>query len=234
MSDGSHRAAVRLRVGKPPSNNMPRVCVCGEQLSYVHHFLVCQQLKASATTTRHDVLVRKFAELAREAGAIAIVEPLSDNRRPDAEIVWGQGTDLVDVSVAFPGASAVQHLRTDRGSLRSAKTREARKVAHYEALAREAGAVFVPLVLETFGAFAAGARDYVGKLNLALLSSDAGRNLPDQVGRMMQRLAVALQVGNARVQDEGLRRARAAALGGAEVRPVRRAAWRPPISRFSG
>jgi hypothetical protein len=231
MSDGGYRGAVRLRLGLPPSNHMPSACFCGTPLTYRHHFLVCQKLKATASTTRHDRLVRAFAELALEAGACVIVEPNSDGKRPDAEIVWAEETDLVDVSVAHVGASAVQSLGTDRGQLRSAKARAARKTAAYAAVAREANATFVPLVLETFGAFAEDTRNYVSKLNLALLSSAAGRNLPDQTGRMMQRLAVTLQNGNARVQEEGLRRARAAAVGEWAPRPLRRAGWQPAISR---
>jgi hypothetical protein len=200
-------------------------------LTYRHHFLVCQKLKATASTTRHDMLVRAFAELAQAAGACVIVEPNTDGMRPDAEIVWAEDTDLVDVSVAHVGSSAVRSLGTDRGALRSAKAREARKVKAYEDVAREANATFVPLVLETFGAFAVGTRNYISKLNLMLLSSVAGRDLPDQTGRMLQRLAVTLQNGNARVQEEGLRRARAAAVGAWAPRPLRRPGWQPGFSR---
>jgi hypothetical protein len=231
MSDASYRGAVRLRLGLPPSEHMPKACFCGTLLTYRHHFLVCQKLKATASTTRHDRLVRAFAELAQEAGACVVVEPNSDGKRPDVEIVWAEDTDLVDVSVAHVGASAVHSLGTDRGPLRSARVRERRKVAAYADVAREANATFVPLVLETFGAFADGTRDYVSKLNLMLLSSVAGRDLPDQTGRMLQRLAVTLQNGNARVQEEGLRRARAAAVGAWAPRPLRRAGWQPAISR---
>ena len=148
--------------------------------------------------------------------------------------MWAESVDLIDVSVAFPGASAVHGLHTDREALRAARKREGRKMRHYADVAREANAKMVPLVLETFGAFAEGTRAFVNKLNLALLSCDAGKNLLDQTGRMMQRLAVALQNGNARVQDEGLRRARAAAVGGWQPRLLRRAAWQPAISRGSG
>ena len=94
---------------------------------------------------------------------------------------------------------------------------------HYDEMARRTGATFVPLVFETYGAFATQTQDFVAKLSLARMSQPGGSDLPDQQGRIMQRLAVALQNGNARVQEEGLRRARHRARGGCPwARPLRR------------
>jgi hypothetical protein len=214
MPDDSYRYAVRLRLGLPPSETLPPVCVCGASLTaYGNHFLVCQLLFATSTTTRHDRLVRTFAALAREGGAIVIVEPSCESERPDAEITWADGIDLVDVSVTHAGQSALTR-GSARGQLRAAEVRERRKIAHYTDMARRTGARFVPLVFETYGAFATHTQDYVGKLSLAHASQPGGSDLPDQRGRIMQRLAVALQNGNARVQEEGLRRARHRARGG--------------------
>jgi hypothetical protein len=220
MRDASYCFAVRLRLGLPPSETLPPVCVCGETLaSHPNHFLVCQKLKATATTTRHDRIVRMFAALAKEAGAIVLVEPNCDNERPDAEITWAEGIDMVDVSVTHPGASALLHGSAD-GQLRAGELRAKRKMAKYAELAREAGAAFVPLVFETYGAFATQTQDFVMKLNTALCQAPSGRDLPDQRGLIMQRLAVTLQNGNARVQEEGLRRSRRRARGAGQ--PARR------------
>ena len=150
------------------------------------------------------------------------VEPSCESERPDAEITWADGIDLVDVSVAHAGQSAIRN-GAARGPLRAAEMRARRKMAHYGEMARRTGATFVPLVFETYGAFATQTQDFVAKLSLARMSQPGGSDLPDQRGRIMQRLAVALQNGNARVQEEGLRRARHRARGGCPwARPLRR------------
>jgi hypothetical protein len=218
MSDAGYRFAVRLRLGLPPVDSLPQACVCGAALSANHnHFLVCQSLKATSMTTRHDHIVRSFAALARASGAEVIVEPSFDSDRPDAEISWADGVDLVDVSVTHAGLSALQR-GSAREPLRAARTRELMKIARYAALVRDYNARFVPLVFETYGALGEGTQHFISKLNSARLAQPDARSLPDQTGLIMQRLAVALQNGNARVQDEGLRRARGHACG---IRPPR-------------
>jgi hypothetical protein len=54
------------------------------------------------------------------------------------------------------------------------------------------------------------------------VSQTDGHDLPDQRPPIMQRLAVALQNGNARVQEEGLRRAFGAGAGARAPRQPRR------------
>lgn len=213
MLDSAYQFAQRLRLGLPPSDALPDKCACGSRVaSYPNHFLVCQLLKASGATARHDRVVRVFAAVAREAGAVVDVEPRTDGDRPDAEITWPDAIDLVDVSVTHAGASALNH-GAAREPLRAAGVRERRKLARYANLASGLNVKFVPLVLETYGALAERTQDYVRKLSLARVSRPEGRDLPDQSGVIMQRLAVALQTGNARVQEDGLRRARRTALG---------------------
>ena len=84
------------------------------------------------------------------------------------------------------------------------------------------GGHFLPLVVESYGALGQAARDYVGTLNTKLVSQDERDHLPDQVVPIMQRLAVALQNGNARIQKEGLLRAHGARSGARAPRVLRR------------
>ena len=65
------------------------------------------------------------------------------------------------------------------------------------------------------------ARALVGQMNTARVSQAEGQDMPDQTASMLQQLAVALQNGNARVQDGGLLRARTAAGGGRLPRILR-------------
>ena len=209
--DASYRYAVRLRLGLAPSDTLPLTCACGASLVRDrNHFLVCRLLVRTAMTSRHDHIVRTCATVARATGAEVLVEPDFDGGRPDAEVAWAEGVDFVDVRVTHPGASA---LRSAQRPLGAAAVQERRKNRRYAELARNVQALFVPLVFETYGAFAEGTQDYVGKLALGRLSQPDGVDLPDQRAPIMQRLAVALQNGNARVQEEGLRRARGAAGG---------------------
>ena len=68
----------------------------------------------------------------------------------------------------------------------------------------------VPLVFESFGALGDDAIDFVGRLNLEIVSNAgrAGVFLADQRPYIFQRLAVALQRGNAGIMREGLVRSR--------------------------
>lgn len=219
MLDVSVRYAFRLRLGLPPSDAMPTNCVCGTRLlGNTQHFLSCQQLKRSAMTTRHDHIVRCFASLARDSGAAVIVEPNFGGERPDAEMIWSDKTQFVDVSVTHPGAS---YTATAQSPLGAASLRERVKKAKYDEWAQQHYGVFVPLVFESYGAMGDLARAFVGQLNTERLSQPEGQDLPDQTASMLQQLAVALQNGNARVQDEGLLRARTAAAGGRAPRTLR-------------
>jgi hypothetical protein len=223
MPNKSYRFAVRLRLGLPPSESLPPFCVCGTRLAGCpNHFLACQLLKSTSMTSRHDHIVRTFGALARAGGAEVYIEPSFDGDRPDAEISWSDGVDLVDVSVTHAGLSALQR-GSARTPLAAARLRERRKERRYDELVRDQNARFVPLVLETYGALGESTQHFVSKLSLARMSQPEGRDLPDQTGPIMQRLAVALQNGNARVQDEGLRRARGYACGDRAPRTLRHA-----------
>ncbi len=77
--------------------------------------------------------------------------------------------------------------------------REQAKVAKYSKLAADENATFIPFVMESYGAMGAEARAYLRELRkLAVDNSDMAL-----ISYLPQRLAVALQKGNARVIQQG-------------------------------
>jgi len=70
LTDKEYRQAMRLRLGLPVGENLPRRCVCNADLRKEPcHFFWCGQLKTNAVTTRHDRMVRSLAALFTAAGA---------------------------------------------------------------------------------------------------------------------------------------------------------------------
>ena len=210
--------AVRNLLGLPVSESLPFRCACGASLpSNPDHAHVCYKLRRTAVTIRHNMVLHCLARLARRAGATVHVEPQYDpalvddqnhKSRPDMQVVSFTGHHLVDVSVTHPCAASYVGSASSR-PLSAANARAKRKIADYGSLCAsfDPPASFVPFVFETFGAAEGRVGEFVN-----YLAKVASTNQVDREGRFRYRaltaLAVALQVGNARVLLSGAELAR--------------------------
>ena len=107
----------------------------------------------------------------------------------------GRRRIMVDVAVVHPGAPS--RLRAAQRSLGTALQQQRIKHARYDRLARTEHSIFLPFIVETFGATAPEARSVMREI-----ASFAGRLIPSQTRhatlvRLMTQISVAVQRGNA-------------------------------------
>ena len=203
------KLALRHRLGRFPSDHMPRVCACGALLNdNPYHFHARMFHRRRAVTTRHDMLVNHSESLGRQAGALVLAD---DHWRPhdwpDLEFFLrggpGTGHIITDVSVCCPCNPSSRH--TARRMLRCAETRADAKRTRYAPLADETGAANLPLVFESFGGMARDTRRLLRRLT-ASHAVRPGALSPHLFATMArQGLSVCLQRGNAQIARSGLR-----------------------------
>ena len=111
LSDSEFRYAARHRLGLPPQQNLPTVCVCDKPMhDDPAHFHSCSRLMPRAITTRHDSLVQLLAVF-RRAGAVVDIElkcGIEARLRPDLEIVCADRPDCVNVRMIQDNPLAMQ------------------------------------------------------------------------------------------------------------------------------
>ena len=206
-----YRQAMRLRLGLPAAEDLPRRCFCNADLGKDQsHFYSCGQLKRSAITTRHDRIVQCLAGLFRSAGAVVHVEQRIEGttrHRPDLLIITPEQSVFVDVAVIHSSAPSRSTIAVEAAT----GAMEADKKAKYLPFARLQGASFLAFVLDSYGSWGKQAVEVLGVLKELVV---------DKHSRVLaaQTLAVALQRGNALVARAGALRSRAAAnnRGGAQ------------------
>jgi len=217
MDDFSFRLATRALLGLPAAETLPANCACmkAHALEDPHHFHACVKLRRTAVTNRHDALVQAVARIVREAGVVALVEravydELGKRLRPDAQLCFTDGTELVDVSCICPCASShVSEASAKQGA--AAVKRGKEKSTKYDALAEGEGKVFVPLVLETPGALGLGLEQLIDRLAVLHSAAFPSSARPSSVDEAERRfiffakatLSVTLQRGNAHVLVNG-------------------------------
>jgi hypothetical protein len=164
LSDVEYRQAMRLRLGLPPADDLPRKCVCGGDLRVnTGHLFSCEQLKRGAVTTRHDRMVQCLAKLFRSADAVVRVEERIEGktrRRPDLVIVTPEQTVYVDVAIVLSSAPSRSAIMTDA----AIEAMEADKKAKYAASAQAQGASFRAFVLDAYGGWGKEATELLGML----------------------------------------------------------------------
>ena len=153
LSDPHFSSSSRLRLGLPPVDDL-RHCFCGTSLTqHPLHFLNCNQLRSSFIS-RHDRLLQLFAPVSRLVGITVQIESHLDNQdssRSDALFFFPSSSAHTDVSVIHPPAPS--YYKQGHTPLHAASTCEKRKDLLYADRARQQGARFFPLALESFGAF---------------------------------------------------------------------------------
>lgn len=210
IPDQDFRQLIRLRLGLPLANNSAGIpCSCTRHTVLDddgYHLMAACPLGDHRIRT-HNLLSNTWVQLLRKAGFLCRQEDptcfqaVGDTSKR-ADIVaegWGEGRKAIfDVSVTHPWAHDNNHNRpTDPEGYRTlpperaARAREAEKVRKYRNFIPQ-NAVFIPLVVETFGRWGPAARTVLHKCidrlaDITLLPKAALMNY------WKQRLTVTLQ-----------------------------------------
>jgi hypothetical protein len=164
ISSFDYRLAMRLRLGLPPSDAMPARCACGDLLKNDQiHFLSCNLLRRTCINFQHNRIVQTIHAWILRAGGTSLVEPthlsLRDNSRPDLRVTLGDRNFLVDAVCCHP--TAPTHVSAGQAPLGTALQAVTGKNARYTDMACEQGATFIPFAVETYGAFAPDACNFI-------------------------------------------------------------------------
>ena len=194
LSDEETRVAVGLRLGSRLVRG--HKCICGVNVEPDgRHGLACR--RSAGRHARHsmanDVIARAFRSLKIPVELEPVRLLRGDGKRPDGAtlIPFSQGKCLV-WDFTCPDTLAPSHLsQSSIASGSAASGAESRKRVKYAELARSH--TFVPVAVETLGAWGEGAID---------LTADLGRRLsivtgdPRSTSFLRQRLDIAIQRGN--------------------------------------
>lgn len=191
------RIAVGLRIGAPLVRE--HLCVCGSMVERDgHHGLACR--RSAGRHRRHsmanDVILRSI----RACEVRAELEPTRllrrDGKRPDGATLdpWTRGQSLV-WDFTCPDTLAPSHLNQSAIAAGSAaEGAEAIKMTKYRELADAPEYSFVPIAIETLGAWGVAAQDFARELGgrLTAITGD-----PRETSWFKQRMDIAVQRGNA-------------------------------------
>jgi hypothetical protein len=137
LEDGAYTKALRLRLGMPPTENMPDLCACGYDLSNDdNHFLNCLLLRGSVASRQHDRLVRLRARHLQLAGCTVSLELSMRSAKPGKRyrpdtIVWaGQHSHMSDTTRV--NATAPSHRAAAQTGAAVATRAEERKSKDYD------------------------------------------------------------------------------------------------------
>jgi hypothetical protein len=197
LSNEELRIGVGLRLGAPLVR--PHRCVCGAEVEQDgRHGLSCR--RSAGRHRRHalanDVIVRAI----RSIDVHAELEPprlLSDDRRrPDGATLdpWNRGKYLV-WDFTCPDTLAPSHLNrssTAAGSV--AVLAEERKRTKYSQLVNSGLHIFVPIAIETLGAWGPAAQEICAEIGGRIARCTGDVRSPSF---LRQRLDIAIQKGNA-------------------------------------
>ena len=212
---------VRLMLGIPLSAILDTRgrCVCGQQLDPLGvHLLACNSGKQMFT--RHNALVREFAQIMRGGGfAVDVEVPILQLGLPVPANKPNQRMDLVatdernqrimaDVSVTSPTAATFVQ-GAARGDGHTARQREQAKASKYRSSIRTLR--FVPLVAEAYGRWGSMCMHFVQDCALRRIRSSSltGANVDadsqvvkNQCNMWWQRLSCVLHKHNAKLLIE--------------------------------
>jgi len=214
------QTALRLRLGlvHPCIFTSVRCAGCEKRTVDAQgiHCLTCTA-GGNELWVRHQQVLQCFHEATRTTGKFSRIEELH-TVLPDKKLANGrtteqipdqlverftpEGRDVVtDVSVTHP--VAVTYIRKAATALGAAKEREKEKVAHgYADAAESVGKIFIPLAIETFGAWGPAAQDFFKQLKRIMDNKlpkvqDTTWTTASWASCHSQKVSIALQRGNA-------------------------------------
>jgi hypothetical protein len=206
---------VRMRLQLPPRDIVTATCnvlQCGAELpddiARTHHHQVCKHIRSREATLRHNTVLTTVLRYVRDAGfAAAHEEPVRDDKghklRPDAIITPCSPqypVMYIDVSVTHPAAQSYNTQAANvTNPLYAATQRERIKHAKYDPVAAQDSARFIPLVLESYGAFGKEFDAFLSMLGSAAADFHgfSVRELRDWIAAAYRDISVALHSGNA-------------------------------------
>jgi hypothetical protein len=219
LYDIHYSLATRLRLGLPLSTSMPTDCLCkndqiiqsGLILTNPTHFFDCALLRKRGVNDRHNLVRDQFHIAAARAAMIAIKEPTyalpaSDGKRPDAQLIYGPHTLMVDYAIGNPTAPSHRHSAAYK-SLHTARQLQADKNAKFAGPAAKQGAKFIGATFEMFGGMGTGARELVRIITnhaQSMPSNHSPWSAYDIHRDLVESVACQIQRGNALVIQQGL------------------------------
>jgi len=197
------RIATSLRLGAPVSEQ--HICVCGSPADgFGFHALTCR--KSCGRHQRHSQLNQTIHRALRASGIPAILEPVglarNDGKRPDGMSLtpWQRGKCLIwDATVVNRLAGCYSNLAHAEGSSVAEKA-ESTKCLKYHELAENY--IFEPAAFETLGGIGPSTLQFIGRLGALLAEKKDDLR---QTSFLRQRLAIAIQMGNATCVQETMR-----------------------------
>ena len=205
MDGDQFSTAVALRLGAPVC--ALHTCVCGAEVERsAQHALICNKMKSRHARHRlgNDVIFRAL----KSAEVPATLEPLGlsrcDGKRPDGAslLAWKGGKPLVwdFTCVHRLAASYAGIAKQDGASVATAA--EERKRQKYKNLAPQCD--FRPVAVETLGGFGQETLDFIREVGHRIWTTSGDKR---STLFLRQRLAVAVQKGNAACVRESCDRA---------------------------
>jgi hypothetical protein len=213
LRDWEWRVAARMRLGMPPSDLVEAPCSCGvvvQRDGMLDHFAACVRVSGITKIHRHNEVQAALVAGVRRLGLSAIPSPTGYHadsaRNPDVLVSFPAGAMVcLDVSIVHPtAASHVVAAAKEKGVV--ASRMEAAKVAKHSGAAAAYGHAFSAFVLETYGLCGPAAEKFLKSAAVASLVPGAYREL-------RERVAVAVQRGNALLARQGHELVRRAAAG---------------------
>ena len=216
LSDADFRTSARFRLGLDiPSCQLSSRCICGQDLDADgSHAMVCN--RGPQRSHRHDSLVRAFGNILREAnatveyevslaskGVVSTTLPDKDGRM---DLVFRQdtgGSCFADVSVVHPSCKTYieQSVKVEGFS---AKQGAVRKNSKYAAIVEEKGHAFLPLIVESYGAWGEDTVSFLRTLaneRATHLHGNKSNLVACMLNRWWQILSCTLQRGNVGMLD---------------------------------
>ena len=168
-------------------------------------------------TNRHDGVCDIFCWAARQ-GNVAYVweETLDGGKKPDVSFIFPGHTIVTDVTIVAPEAPSKDGDGED-DPLKMAHRQEKAKMTKYAELVASVGNVFVPLAFLTSGAFTLQTALFIKRLCAA--GHENGAANPVEPAELRDRIAVAIQRGNAMANILTAARLRASLPAFAVARP---------------
>jgi hypothetical protein len=213
LRDWEWQVAARMRLGLPPSDLVEAPCSCGIMVpreEMLDHFSACRRVSGITKIHRHNEVQAALVAGVRRLGLNAVPSPpgyhADSAKNPDVLVSFPAGAMMcLDVSIVHPtAASHVGAAGARRGVI--CERMEAAKTAKHGAAAKAHGHDFSPFVLETYG--------YCGRAAERFLKSAAVASLvPGAYRELRERVAVAVQRGNALLARHGLELVKRAAIG---------------------
>ena len=126
----------------------------------------------SLITTRHNMVLHNIVKLCRQIQFHCNLEPTfrdirNARNRPDATLISGtpliQST-MIDVSIIHPGSNSYVN-NIGQNKLGCASKREKDKINKYQEIAYSEHMKFIPLVMESSGAFGKYFIDFINQLS---------------------------------------------------------------------